>query len=57
MELRLRAKEFCGLKGIGGWSAVGGMCQSPYIPGGFNPGEKRRGETVRACSSTFAILT
>ena len=34
-------------RGTGGWSAVGGMCQSPYIPGGLREGEKRRGETVK----------
>ncbi|OAG19567.1 amidase signature enzyme [Alternaria alternata] len=48
--------EFCGFKGTGGWSAVGGMCQSPYIPGGFKPGEKRRGETAPGGSSTGSAM-
>ncbi|KAF2105614.1 amidase signature domain-containing protein [Lophiotrema nucula] len=48
--------EFCGFKGTGGWSAVGGMCQSPYIPGGFIPGEKRRGETAPGGSSTGSAM-
>ncbi|KAF2823653.1 amidase signature enzyme [Ophiobolus disseminans] len=48
--------EFCGLKGTGGWSAVGGMCQSPYIAGGFRPGEKRKGETAPGASSTGSAV-
>ncbi|KAL5328043.1 hypothetical protein ACEPPN_005750 [Leptodophora sp. 'Broadleaf-Isolate-01'] len=48
--------EFCGFKGIGGWSAVGGMCQSPYIPGGFIKGEKRRGEMAPGGSSTGSAV-
>ncbi|ESZ98762.1 hypothetical protein SBOR_0868 [Sclerotinia borealis F-4128] len=48
--------EFCGFKGTGGWSAVEGMCQSPYILGGFKKGEKRRGETAPGGSSTGSAV-
>ncbi|KAF2657867.1 amidase signature enzyme [Lophiostoma macrostomum CBS 122681] len=48
--------EFCGFKGTGGWSAVGGMCQSPYISGGFKRGEKRKGETAPGGSSTGSAV-
>ncbi|KAM5347848.1 hypothetical protein ACJ41O_007672 [Fusarium nematophilum] len=48
--------EFVGLKGAGGWSAVGGMCESPYIPAGYQIGDKPRGETTPAGSSTGSAV-
>ncbi|KAJ9137774.1 Amidase signature domain [Coniochaeta hoffmannii] len=48
--------EFVGLKGVSGWSAVGGMCEPAYIPTGYKIGEKPRGETTPAGSSTGSAV-
>jgi amidase len=48
--------EFLGKKGLAGWSALGGMCQPAYIPDGYRIGEKRRGETTPAGSSTGSAV-
>ncbi|KPM45951.1 hypothetical protein AK830_g653 [Neonectria ditissima] len=48
--------EFVGLKGVSGWSAVGGMCEPAYIPAGYKIGEKPRGETTPAGSSTGSAV-
>lgn len=45
-------------RGVNGWSAVGGMCESAYIPTGYKIGEKPHGETVRLCKkASFITLT
>ncbi|KAI8723213.1 Amidase domain-containing protein [Fusarium sp. LHS14.1] len=50
--------EFMGMKGVGGWSALGGMCQPAYNPTGYKIGEKPRGETVSALDkAAFISLT
>ncbi|KAI8685508.1 hypothetical protein NCS55_00223300 [Fusarium keratoplasticum] len=48
--------EFVGMKGVSGWSAVGGMCEPAYIPTGYKIGEKPRGETTPAGSSTGSAV-
>ncbi|KAM4063679.1 amidase [Hirsutella rhossiliensis] len=48
--------EFVGLKGASGWSAVGGMCEPAYIPTGYKIGDKPRGETTPAGSSTGSAV-
>ncbi|KAH6995912.1 amidase signature domain-containing protein [Ilyonectria sp. MPI-CAGE-AT-0026] len=48
--------EFVGLKGVSGWSAIGGMCEPAYIPTGYETGEKSRGETTPAGSSTGSAV-
>ncbi|KAF2441737.1 amidase signature enzyme [Karstenula rhodostoma CBS 690.94] len=56
LALNPSTQEFCGLKGVGGWSAVGGLCQSPYMAGGFIPGSKRRDESAPGGSSTGSAV-
>ncbi|KAJ4226433.1 hypothetical protein NW759_005020 [Fusarium solani] len=48
--------EFVGMKGVSRWSAVGGMCEPAYIPTGYKIGEKPRGETTPAGSSTGSAV-
>ncbi|KAM6533989.1 hypothetical protein FALCPG4_006928 [Fusarium falciforme] len=48
--------EFVGMKGVSGWSAVGGMCEPAYIPTGYKIGDKPRGETTPAGSSTGSAV-
>ncbi|CAM1505655.1 Fc.00g112920.m01.CDS01 [Cosmosporella sp. VM-42] len=48
--------ELLGNKGVSGWSAVGGMCQPAYIPTGYKIGEKPRGESTPAGSSTGSAV-
>nr|UMZ45363.1 hypothetical protein [Paramyrothecium roridum] len=43
-------------RGLAGWSAVGGMCQPAYVPTGYRLGDKRKGESTPAGSSTGSAV-
>lgn len=47
LELRLIIDDKSrGEKGVGGLSALGGQCQSPYIKGGVVKGDSALGQSV-----------
>ncbi|KAN0114723.1 Amidase signature domain containing protein [Hyaloscypha variabilis] len=52
--------EWAGSKGFGlvpGWSAVGGQAQTPYVAGGFAPGDKILGHSAPGGSSTGSAVS
>ncbi|KAJ4857833.1 amidase domain-containing protein [Trichoderma breve] len=51
--------EWAGLKGFGmvtGWSAIGGQTQSPYVRGGYVPGDKILGHSTSCSSSSGSAV-
>lgn len=52
-------QEWAGSKGFGmvtGWSAVGGQTQSPYVRGGYVPGDKILGHSTPCGSSSGSAV-
>lgn len=52
--------EWAGSKGFGvrtGWSALGGQTQTPYVKGGFAPGDKILGHSAPAGSSSGSAVS